>query len=635
MKHIILCGGLGERMNNYSLPKPLNFIEGKHMIEYVINNIQDTEIFIIYNKILKLYNIEEILVNKCKEKKINFVMVDYITRGAVETAYIGLKQIIDKFDRDENIVFIDNDVLINMPESTIKYENNFIGYSYDNIKTNYSFIELLNNNVINIEEKKKISDFFCCGYYGFKNINVFLTNAFELLQTSTNTEYYFSQLYKLNLKNEIKIDTVYFDNVKHLGSLNEIINYKPNNILRICFDLDNTLVTYPSIQGDYSSVLPIDKNIKLLRELKNKGHIIIIYTARRMKTHGGNIGKVMKDIAEVTFENLNKFKIEYDEIVFGKPIADIYIDDRSINPYINTVDFFGLNMECYVNDEDNYIHNKLNENKYNKIKKCNVFNKTETITKTGPFNYMRGEIYFYEFINTYNDFDSGEIINFFPKYYGHKIYNETITNNIEYIKGIPLFYLYKNKLLNTNIIDDLFDILDKLHNLNGIKINVSDENIRNNYFKKLIDRFNNVDYQYPNAQEKLNNILLDIDNNYQADIRSIIHGDFWFSNIIKTNDGYKLIDMKGQVDNILTTNGDIYYDYGKLYQSILGYDLIINNCYEKTSYHININNYFIKKCELLGLNIKYLNAITQGLIFGTFWFITDNNIKDNIWNLLL
>jgi hypothetical protein len=34
--------------------------------------------------------------------------------------------------------------------------------------------------------------------------------------------------------------------------------------------------------------------------------------------------------------------------------------------------------------------------------------------------------------------------------------------------------------------------------------------------------------------------------------------------------------MKGQVDNILTTNGDIYYDYGKLYQSILGYDIILN-----------------------------------------------------------
>ena len=31
--------------------------------------------------------------------------------------------------------------------------------------------------------------------------------------------------------------------------------------LRICFDLDNTLVSYPKVKGDYSSVEPITKNI--------------------------------------------------------------------------------------------------------------------------------------------------------------------------------------------------------------------------------------------------------------------------------------------------------------------------------------------------------------------------------------
>ena len=30
---------------------------------------------------------------------------------------------------------------------------------------------------------------------------------------------------------------------------------------RICFDLDNTLVTFPSVRDDYTSVKPIKKNI--------------------------------------------------------------------------------------------------------------------------------------------------------------------------------------------------------------------------------------------------------------------------------------------------------------------------------------------------------------------------------------
>ena len=54
-------------------------------------------------------------------------------------------------------------------------------------------------------------------------------------------------------------------------------------VLRFCFDLDNTLVTYPKIQNDYSIVEPIEKTINFVRYLKNFGHTIIIHTARRMK----------------------------------------------------------------------------------------------------------------------------------------------------------------------------------------------------------------------------------------------------------------------------------------------------------------------------------------------------------------
>ena len=126
--------------------------------------------------------------------------------------------------------------------------------------------------------------------------------------------------------------------------------------MRICFDLDNTLVTYPTIPNDYSSVKPIMKNINLLKNLKKDGHEIIIFTARRMLTHNHNVGKVMKDIALVTFETLNKFNIEYDEILFGKPIADIYIDDRAYNPYFNNIEMFGI-----FNNNESFIPNKIDQ----------------------------------------------------------------------------------------------------------------------------------------------------------------------------------------------------------------------------------------------------------------------------------
>ena len=100
---------------------------------------------------------------------------------------------------------------------------------------------------------------------------------------------------------------------------------------RYCFDLDNTLVTFPLVPGDYSTCEPIPKNIAKLRHLKAFGHTIIIYTARRMKTHKGDVGKVVADVGALTIATLDKFNIPYGEIYFGKPQAGAYIGDLAIS----------------------------------------------------------------------------------------------------------------------------------------------------------------------------------------------------------------------------------------------------------------------------------------------------------------
>ena len=62
MKYILLCGGIGKRNNQYSLPKPLNYINGKHLIEYLIESIPSNQIYIVYNSALDQYNFKEITV---------------------------------------------------------------------------------------------------------------------------------------------------------------------------------------------------------------------------------------------------------------------------------------------------------------------------------------------------------------------------------------------------------------------------------------------------------------------------------------------------------------------------------------------------------------------------------------------
>lgn len=630
MKYILLCGGNGSRYYNYSLPKPLNYIYGKHMIEFTIENIPSNNIFIIYNILLDNYNFKEIIVNKFKNKIFNFASIDYLTRGPVETAYIGIKKFKDLL-QDDNILFIDNDNLHYLDNiKQLDYLNNdFIGYSIDKSnKSNYSFIKInSDNNIIDIIEKTKISDLFCCGLYGFKNTNHFVKYAKEVIDNNykINNEFYFSQLYKYILNSDNIIQSIFIESTQHIGSFSEISNNQYNiNIpkLRICFDLDNTLVTPPTIINDYSTVNPINKNIELLKMFKNQGHEIIIYTARRMTTHKGNVGKVIKDIALVTINTLENLNIEYDELIFGKPIADIYIDDKAINPYVNNLSYFG-----FFTNYEQYLPNKIDTNKYNNIKF--IDNK---IIKTGPTKFICGELYYYQNI-------PNEICVYFPKLlnYDDSLIDK-ITIELEYIKGIPLFYLYKNELITKKILDQLFIILKVLHEQNNKNtFEITDINIKNNYFEKIKKRFENkIDYPFEDADIIYENIITYLTLNYSPKKVDIIHGDFWFSNIIMTyDDNIKLIDMKGQVDNILNIGGDIYYDYGKLYQSIIGYDLILNG-YQINDDYINfMKNLFIIKCNEEGLNFEYLKYVTKSLIFGSFHFIDKTiDIKNKIWNLI-
>ena len=613
MKYIILCGGINTSREK-CLPKPLNYIHGKYMIEYIIENIPSKDIYIFYNIFLEEYNFEEIVINLFKDKTIYFSKIDYLTRGPVESALIGLKCL--NIDENEPVLFIDNDNVHNIPK-LCNISQNFIGYGNkenENDNEDYSYIQIEGGIITSIEEKQKISENYCCGIYGFKNSETFITYSERVIKENLriNNQFFFSQVYKLMLEDEINIVPIFISYTKLIGNKNQLFN-KP---LRICFDLDNTLVTLPTISGDYGSVKPIHKMISLLKNLKKLGHTIIIYTARRMNTHKHNVGRVIRDIGLVTFQTLEKFNIEYDEIIFGKPIADIYIDDKALNPYINDITYFGIDTET-----DEFIHNKVDNNKFNRIKKYENF-----IKKTGPYSILKGELNYYQNIpNT--------LSHYFPSLVNFNKIDNVIELSMEYIKGIPLFYLYKNCLLTERNLDNLFEILQKIHSTKNT-INISYENISNNYFKKLRERFNN-DYFFDDANEVYEKVIYDLSQNYSPEIVGMVHGDFWFSNILLDyEDNYRLIDMRGQIDGVLTMNGDKYYDYGKMYQSILGYDLILNGVDLNMEYLDKMEEIFLNKCRNINLNIDYLGAVTRCLIFGTIPFIEKKETKERVWQFI-
>lgn len=99
--------------------------------------------------------------------------------------------------------------------------------------------------------------------------------------------------------------------------------------MKICIDLDGVIASIKETSESYKNVQPIPGAIEKVQELKKAGHYIIIYTARHMKTCEGNTGKVLARVGQLTLDWLENYDIPYDEIHFGKPYADIYIDDNA------------------------------------------------------------------------------------------------------------------------------------------------------------------------------------------------------------------------------------------------------------------------------------------------------------------
>ena len=98
--------------------------------------------------------------------------------------------------------------------------------------------------------------------------------------------------------------------------------------LRICIDLDGTICTIKKPNETYADVKVMPGAKEFIDSLKADGHTIIINTARNMQTQGHNVGKVLKNVGKITLDWLEENGIQYDEIFFGKPNADITIDDR-------------------------------------------------------------------------------------------------------------------------------------------------------------------------------------------------------------------------------------------------------------------------------------------------------------------
>ena len=95
----------------------------------------------------------------------------------------------------------------------------------------------------------------------------------------------------------------------------------------LCFDIDNVITKTKN--RDYSKAKPNFKTINLINDAYDLGAKILIFTGRFYGRCNGKIGKIISKDNGLTKKQLCKWKVKYHKLQFGKPVFDIYVDDKN------------------------------------------------------------------------------------------------------------------------------------------------------------------------------------------------------------------------------------------------------------------------------------------------------------------
>lgn len=578
MNIIIPIGGIGKRFSDegFTTPKPLINVLGKPMIHRVISSLsvrKNDILTIIFNPELNFFNFKSSLIKEFPRINFSFIELEGQTRGASETILFGLNKSTDLDLEKEFLIldcdtFYEDDILEKYRKS--KNKNNIFYFIDKEDLPIFSYIQINEKGEVQeIKEKIKISQNANTGAYGFRNGKILKSYCEKILENSG--ELYVSSVYHKMIEEGEIVSSSLIENFSCVGTPLQLRIYSENNRpesqIKFCFDLDNTLVSYPEIEGDYLTVSPIQKNVDYLNFLKSKGNYIIIYTARRMKTHFGNTGKVIKDIGKLTIETLERFGIQYDEIHFGKPHADFYIDDLGINAFDS------------LDKKTGFFQTQNSPRSFNSVS----YLSERVIKKTNN----PGEPFWYENCPE-------EIRGIIPKIY----YSDPTTIEMEKIRGINFSYLYVNGALREENLEELLDQIAELHV--SKKFSGDREIIYGNYLDKILERYEKNHSLYSSLEESdyIFYSLEDYFKNYQSEEfgkPGVVHGDPVFTNVFQTERGIKLIDPRGKIGDHLTIFGDVYYDYAKIFQSIIGYDHILNDVEINYEYQNRMIDIFEKR----------------------------------------
>lgn len=235
---VIPASGRGSRFaeQGYILPKPLISVNGKPMIQCIVENlnIKANYIFLVLREHYEKYALQYLLPLICKENSCKIVVVDSVTQGAACTVLLAK----DLINNDDELIIANSDQLINYSsDHFLKYirEKNadgaIITFLANNPKWSFAKIDEETGLITEVAEKNPISNIATCGVYYYKQGKYFVDGAEQMINKNirVNNEFYVCPVFNELIESGKKIYNYPIPEMNGLGipeDLNKFLNSK-------------------------------------------------------------------------------------------------------------------------------------------------------------------------------------------------------------------------------------------------------------------------------------------------------------------------------------------------------------------------------------------------------------------------
>jgi len=225
---LIPMAGLGSRFEKagYVLPKPLIDINGKPMIQVVVENlnIDAKHIFIVQKSHYENYNLQNVL--SLISPKCEIIQVEGLTEGAACTTLLAKEFI----DNDKPLLIANSDQYMEWEVGKFLQGMNDVDAGIPTFKdTNpkWSFVRLNNGLVCEVAEKNPISDLATCGVYYFNKGSDYVKYAEAMIRNNirVNNEFYVCPVFNEMLKDNKTIKSFMVDKMHGLGTPEDLSQF--------------------------------------------------------------------------------------------------------------------------------------------------------------------------------------------------------------------------------------------------------------------------------------------------------------------------------------------------------------------------------------------------------------------------